>query len=169
MNSGAETAAGDILLFMHADTLPPRDYVQLIRAAMEDLEVLGGYFRLNFQPSTPYLRFKEKKVSFRTKNFKMPFGDQAYFIRAPIFCEMGGFQEIPLMEDVEFIRRLRTMGKLVYLQAPVVTSSRHFQRRGTLRASIVNKIVYYGYFLGVSPNRLARLYSRHSKQSIQGF
>ena len=110
-NRGAEAAQGDILLFLHADTILPPDYAQHIREALADPRVQGGYFRLTFFPSSRRLRFKEKMISFRFRTFGLPYGDQAYFVRAAVFRHMGGFAEIPLMEDVEFIRRLTPSGQ----------------------------------------------------------
>lgn len=165
MNLGARAAEGDILLFLHADTLMPDGYDRLIRSALRAPSVVGGYFRLSFSCSTPLLRYQEGTIDLRTRVFRMPYGDQALFVRASVFSLAGGFPDIPIMEDVEFVRRLRRMGKLAYIrEAPVMTSARRFARLGTLRATLRNKITFYGYRLGISPDRLARWYYRGSEQ-----
>ncbi len=160
MNAGARAARGDVLLFVHADTLMPPGYVALIRAALHDPRVVGGYFRMRFFPSTFFLRYLEKTVDLRTRLFRLPFGDQAYFVRASVFALSGGFAEIPLMEDVEFIGRLRRLGRLAHIPSPVKTSARRFVRLGGMRALFRNRLTYLGYILGVSPERLARWYDR---------
>jgi len=165
MNLGAGAAKGDILLFLHADTLLPEGYDRLIRSALRTPSVVGGYFRLRFSRSSPLLRYKERTINLRTRVFRMPYGDQALFVRAPVFSLAGGFPDIPIMEDVELVRRLRRMGKLAYVRnAAVSTSARRFTRLGTLRATLRNKATFYGYRLGLSPDRLARWYYRDTEQ-----
>jgi rSAM/selenodomain-associated transferase 2/rSAM/selenodomain-associated transferase 1 len=158
MNLGAREASGDILLFVHADTLLPERYSAFIREALTDPKVVGGAFAWKVEPSTPFLRYIEKNVAWRTKIFRMPYGDQAYFVRASVFREIGGYMDIPLMEDVEFIRRLRKIGKMAYIPQPVVTSPRRYQRRGPVRTSLRNKITLFGYYLGIHPERLSKFY-----------
>ena len=168
LNRGAEAAQGDILLFLHADTHLPPDYAVRIRRSLSDPRVQGGYFRLKFFPSSRRLRVKEKMIAIRSRGFGIPYGDQAYFVRAAVFRHMDGFPEIPLMEDVEFFRNLKKLGKLVYITSPVLTSARRFLRYGQLRATFRNKLTYLGYRLGVSPERLAAFYyakSRKQKRS----
>lgn len=158
MNLGAREASGDILLFLHADTLLPENYSEFIREALSDPKVVGGAFAWKVEPSTPFLRYLEKNVAWRTKIFQMPYGDQAYFVRISVFREMGGYADIPLMEDVEFIRRLRKIGKLAYIPHPVVTSPRRYQRRGPVRTALRNKLTLFGYYLRVPPERLSKFY-----------
>jgi hypothetical protein len=158
MNLGAREATGDILLFLHADTRLPKNYSDFIREALGNPKVVGGAFAWKVEPSTPFLKYLEKNVAWRTKIFQMPYGDQAYFVRASVFREMGGYAEIPLMEDVEFIRRLRKIGKPAYIPHPVVTSPRRYQRRGPVRTALRNKLTLFGYYLKVPPKRLSKFY-----------
>jgi rSAM/selenodomain-associated transferase 2/rSAM/selenodomain-associated transferase 1 len=158
MNLGAREALGDILLFLHADTLLPGNYSVFIRKALTDPNVVGGAFAWRVEPSTPFLRYLEKNVAWRTKIFQMPYGDQAYFVRTSVFREMGGYADIPLMEDVEYIRRLRKIGKLAFITQPVVTSPRRYQKRGPVRTTLRNKLTLFGYYLRVPPERLSKFY-----------
>ncbi len=158
MNLGAQEASGAILLFLHADTLLPENYAESIRAALTDPKVVGGAFAWRVEPSTAFLKYIEKNVAWRTRIFRMPYGDQAYFVRTSVFREMNGYAEIPLMEDVEFIRRLRKIGNLATIPHPVVTSPRRYQRRGPVRTTLRNKLTLFGYYLGIPPERLSRFY-----------
>ncbi|MGD2294946.1 MAG: TIGR04283 family arsenosugar biosynthesis glycosyltransferase [Candidatus Aminicenantes bacterium] len=158
MNRGAREASGDILLFLHADTLLSEDYPRLIREAMNESGVVGGAFAWKVEPSTPILRYLELNVAWRTRIFRMPYGDQAYFVRTSVFREIGGYANIPLMEDVEFIRRLRKAGKLVFISKPVVTSPRRYEKFGPVRTALRNKLALFGYYLGIPPDRLAKFY-----------
>lgn len=158
MNAGAEKASGDILLFLHADTLLPSGFSNLVRHAMSDPKIAGGYFAWKVYPTSPMLRYVQMTVNWRTRIFGFPYGDQAFFVRASLFHQMGGYAPIPLMEDVEFIRRLKKMGKVAFIPAPVITSPRLFQTQGALRTTLKNKVILFGYFFGVSPQRLAQMY-----------
>jgi rSAM/selenodomain-associated transferase 2/rSAM/selenodomain-associated transferase 1 len=158
MNEGASKASGDILLFLHADTILPENYADLIRHTLSNPNVPGGSFALRFCPTTRHLNFKAKTISFRTTVLRKPYGDQAIFVRASLFRLMGGYADIPLMEDVEFVNRLRKRGKLAFIREPVVTNSRRFESRGRIKATLMNKLTKMGYALGVSPERLSRFY-----------
>ncbi len=163
MNEGAQEASGDIFLFLHADTLLPDDFPTHVRQAMSDPKVAGGAFAWRVLPSTPLLRVTEKTVNWRTKFFQLPYGDQVIFVRASLFHEMGGYADIPLMEDVEFIRRLRKIGELIIIPDPVVTSSRRFMELGPLRTIVLNKLMILGYSLKISPKKLAQIYYKKHK------
>ena len=164
LNAGASEATGDLLLFLHADTILPDNFLSLIRQQMTSPEVVGGSFALKIQPSTPLLRYIERNVTWRTKLFRLPYGDQAIFVRASLFRLMGGYVDIPLMEDVEFIRRLRKRGRLAFIPVPVITSSRRYSKTGALRAILKNKLVLFGYYLKISPSRLAQFYYKKEKE-----
>ncbi len=157
LNAGAAAAAGDILLFLHADTRPPEHCAELVRGALDDPEIAGGHFALKFEPCPPLLKVNEVTANLRSRLFRLPFGDQAIFVRNSLFRLLGGYREIPLMEDVEFARRLRLAGRTVFLRPPVRTSSRNYAGR-YWRTNVKNKIIFIGYFLGVSPGRLAKIY-----------
>jgi rSAM/selenodomain-associated transferase 2 len=160
LNAGAHQASGDILLFLHADTILPEKYAELIRNSLANPNVPGGSFSLRFSPTTRPLNFKAKTISFRTIAFRKPYGDQALFVRASLFRLMRGYADIPLMEDVEFVNRLRKRGKMAFIREPVVTDSRRFESQGRIKATLRNKLTKMGYALGVSPERLAHFYYR---------
>jgi rSAM/selenodomain-associated transferase 2 len=164
MNAGASVASGDLLLFLHADTILPDNFSSLIRQAMTDPEVVGGSFALKIQPSTPLLWYIERNVTWRTKLFRLPYGDQAIFVKASLFHLMGGYADIALMEDVEFVRRLRKIGKIAFVPVPVITSSRRYEKMGALRAILKNKLVLFGYYLKIPPSRLAQFYYKKRKR-----
>jgi rSAM/selenodomain-associated transferase 2 len=158
MNAGAAGAEGDILLFLHADTRLPDNFAERIRDALSEPETAGGAFSLKFQPITPLLRITEKTINWRTRYLSLPYGDQAYFVRTSLFRQMGGYADIPIMEDVEFLRRLKKRGKLAFISDPVESSSRLFRENGVIRTTLRNKVVFFGYLFGVSPARLRRMY-----------
>ncbi|MFC2164905.1 TIGR04283 family arsenosugar biosynthesis glycosyltransferase [Acidobacteriota bacterium] len=160
MNIGAQKASGDILLFLHADTHLPQGFAQLIRQQMANPDVPGGSFALRFHPSRWLLNIDSKGIAFRTRFLQEPYGDQAIFVKASLFHLMSGYAEIPLMEDMEFVRRLNKRGRMAYIREPVVTSSRRYSRHGGVRVISRNKLVKIGFALGVSPERLARFYNK---------
>jgi len=164
MNVGAQRASGDILFFLHADTHLPHGFAQLIREQMANPDVPGGSFALRFHPSSLLLDIDAKGIAFRTRFLQRPYGDQAIFVRASLFHLLGGYVEIPLMEDVEFIRRLNKRGRMAFIREPVITSSRRYIKHGGARVIFRNKITKLGFAFGVSPERLARFYYKSHKK-----
>ena len=110
MNRGAALATGDVLLFLHADTLLPSNAFGLIKAAMNDKGFVGGAFDLGFNTRRKIFRITEAYVFLRTRLTMRPFGDQAIFIRHHHFAQLGGYRDIPVMEDVELMKRIRKRG-----------------------------------------------------------
>lgn len=158
MNLGTQHASGDVLLFQHADTDITAAHLTAIRAAMKTAGVIGGAFYRKFDERHPRLMWLESVARFFTRNGGTLFGDQSVFVRREVFLRLGGFAEIPLMEDVEFSRRLRAAGRVVVLDPPVQTSSRRHLREGAWRKTIQNGLIILLYKLGVSPERLHRWY-----------
>jgi rSAM/selenodomain-associated transferase 2 len=156
MNAGAAEAGGDVMLFLHADTLLPKDALAQVRVALDDPSVEGGAFRLQFDTSTSLLRF----YSFCTR-FPVPrlcFGDRALFVRSRVFESLGGYPDIPIFEDVELVRMLHDRGGFVFLDAYVTTSSRRFLTGGPLRQQLRNAVLWALYVRGTDPHRLAKWY-----------
>jgi rSAM/selenodomain-associated transferase 2 len=164
MNAGAMVATGEILLFLHADTRLPPNFDRLIRAAVsiplqEGIKpAIAGAFTLQIDAPMRSLRWIEKGVSWRSKWLKMPYGDQGIFLTATTFHQLGGFADLPIMEDFVLIRRLQSLGAIKIISASVVTSPRRWLKRGVIQTTLINQIIVIGYFLGVSPQRLAAWY-----------
>lgn len=160
MNLGAGAASGDVIVFQHSDTDLEETHLAAIEAAMSDPEIIGGAFYRKFDRRHPRLLWLESVARFLTRHGGTLYGDQSIFVRRDIFLELGGFAKIPLMEDVEFSRRLRAAGKVAVLDPPVRSSARRHLRKGAWRTSIQNGLFIVLYRLGVSPHRLHRWYYR---------
>lgn len=162
MNAGAREASGDLLLFLHADTRLPTGWANLVRKELDKPGVAGGAFNLGLDENSRWSQIIEGLANMRSRWLHMPYGDQAIFIGSDLFHRMGGFAEMPIMEDFEFVRRLRKRGRISIIPEPVVTSARRWRESGVWWTTAVNLAVIIGYFLGVPPRLLARLY--HFKQ-----
>ena len=160
MNLGAAAATGDILLFLHADTRVPHLFDTHIRAALDEPNVVAGAFQLHIDGPERTLRLIEWGTNVRSRYLQMPYGDQAMFLRAETFRRMGGFRDLPIMEDFEFARRLRRCGRLVILPQMVATSARRWHTLGPWRTTWTNQLIIVSYLLGMSVDRLARWYSQ---------
>jgi rSAM/selenodomain-associated transferase 2 len=159
MNRGAALATGDVLLFLHADTLLPSNAFGLIKAAMNDKGFVGGAFDLGFNTRRKIFRITEAYVFLRTRLTKMPFGDQAIFIRHHHFVQLGGYRDIPVMEDVELMKRIRKRGdRIRIIPEKVRTSARRYEQEGVVYTTIRNGMLQLQYALGVPPERLVRWY-----------
>lgn len=160
MNAGAAAATGDILLFLHADTRLPIGFDIWARQALAKAGTVGGAFLLEIDALSKSLRLVETGVNWRSRFLQMPYGDQAIFLKTATFEILGGFPDLPLMEDFEFVRRLKKQGRIEIVPQPVLTSARRWQQLGVLKTTAINQIVIIAYFLGVSPDRLAFWYIR---------
>ena len=160
MNQAASKAIGEILLFLHADTHLPRKFEEEVESALSCPEVAGGAFRLRIRGDSRSLRLIELGVQIRSRHLGFPYGDQAIFLRARTFQELEGFKEMPIMEDLDLILRLRRMGKIVILRAAVETSPRRWSQLGVLKTTLINQVALAAYLSGISPDRIARFYRR---------
>jgi rSAM/selenodomain-associated transferase 2 len=160
MNAGASAASGDVLLFLHADTTLEKGWSRSIQETFDDSSFAGGAFTFSVDnPSTKY-RLLETWVRMRCALFELPFGDQAIFIRRDVFRISGGYRDIPLMEDVDLIKRMKRTGRIAVLDKKAITSDRRWTDKGLLKTASINQITMLLYKLGVSPERLFRLYYR---------
>ncbi|MEE8348986.1 MAG: TIGR04283 family arsenosugar biosynthesis glycosyltransferase, partial [Acidobacteriota bacterium] len=162
MNAGAKAARGEFLVFLHADTRLPARFADHVRRILGTTGVAAGAFQLKIDHPAPGLRIVERGANWRSKYLKSPYGDQAIFLRRQLFNKVGGFPELPIMEDFQLIRRVRRQGRIVIAPAAVLTSPRRWQRMGSWRVTLINQVVIMGFLLGVDPGRLARWYGRGS-------
>lgn len=161
MNAGAASATGDILLFLHADTRLPADFDTFVRAALLQSNAIAGAFALRIDAPLWSLRLIEIGVNWRSRILQMPYGDQAIFLKAMVFQKMGSFPELPMMEDFEFIRRLRRLGRITIIPSPVLTSARRWLQKGIIKTTLINQIAIIAYLSGVSPEKIKRWYRRN--------
>jgi rSAM/selenodomain-associated transferase 2 len=158
MNLGAAASSGDVIVFQHCDTCLDDSHLEAIQVALADPRVIGGAFYRKFDGRHPRLMWLESFSRFLTRHGGTLYGDQSIFVRRDVFEKLGGFAKIPLMEDVEFSRRLRAAGKIAVLDPPIASSARRHQRKGAWRTTIQNGLFIVLYNLGVSPHRLHRWY-----------
>lgn len=168
MNQGAGAASKDILLFLHADTLLPENFNRHVLGALTQPGVAAGAFELRIDSSVPFLRLTERMANWRSRYLNMPYGDQAIFMFSNVFRQIGGFPNLPIMEDFELIRRLRKKGDVVTIFEPVVTSPRRWLNHGILRTTLINQLIVLCYYMGISPDTIARLYRRSKGISCKG-
>ena len=157
MNAAAGIARGEWLLFLHADSELPADWLDAFEATAI-AGTVGGWFQFALDDSAWQARLIERGVALRVHLLRLPYGDQGIFVRRRTFAAMGGYRDIPLMEDVDFVRRLARAGKVVQVPRALVTSARRFTHDGWFRRSAQNLALLSLYFCGVSPARLARWY-----------
>ncbi len=159
MNHGAALASGTILLFLHADTRLPENAFTHISGTMRDQLVVGGAFDLGLDTRRCIFRITERYVFFRTRVTRIPFGDQAIFLRKEYFSAIGGYRDIPLMEDVEIMSRIKKRGdRINIIPEKVRTSPRRWEEEGILYCTVRNMALQVLFALGVSPERLVAWY-----------
>ena len=158
MNAAARRASGEWVLFHHADTGLTRAHVQSLAALKTRAEIVGGAFHRKFDARHPHCRWIEPIERWRNRRFGTLFGDQSIFVRRDHFHRLGGFADIPLMEDVEFSKRLRRSGPLALLDPPVATSTRRHAKFGAWKTTLTNATLISLYHLGVPPERLHAWY-----------
>lgn len=164
MNAGAAIAQGKSLLFLHSDTQLPSNYQKLIAETLSQPQVIAGAFELAIDSTIKSLRLVEIMVKIRSRFCSLPYGDQAIFITKKTFIAVGGFEQLPIMEDFEFIQRLKRQGKIAIAPASVITSSRRWQKLGVIKATLINQLIILGYYLGISPLKLKNFYRGIGKQ-----
>ena len=156
MNLGARHAWGDTLLFLHADTLIPFDLIAQISQALAEHQ--WGFFHVRMSGHHPMLRLVAGLMNLRSCLSGIGTGDQAIFITRSLFEQVGGFAPIPLMEDLEFCKRLRRKGRPACIRSPVTTSSRRWESQGLIRTVLLMWRLRWAYSRGADPEQLAKRY-----------
>ena len=160
MNAGARAAAGEILWFLHVDVQLPSGCLEQIARAMNDAHTVGGFFRIRLPGSRFIYRLTDSFAHYAGIFLRMRCGDHGIFCRRKVFDEIGGFPEVPLMEDVEFFRRLRRRGRVIIIPERLVASSRRYEAVGRCRLTFAYALIAALYVLKVPLSRLGQLYAR---------
>ena len=159
MNEGAKSSRGEILLFLHADTQLPNDAKKMIDMTLADQRMVGGWFDVQFDRPSMWGTIISRLMNWRSRLSGLATGDQALFVRRSIFEQMGGFADMPLMEDIEFSHRLKQKGATTALTTTVTTSFRRWEQHGPLRTILLMWALRFLYWVGVDPHRLAQFYT----------
>jgi rSAM/selenodomain-associated transferase 2 len=158
MNDGARASRGDILLFLHADTRLPNEAPRIIESALANPAVVGGRFDVQFDTESGWGPLISTFMNWRSRMSSIATGDQAIFVRRHVFEQLDGFSDLPLMEDIEFSRRLKRAGSTAALCQIVKTSFRRWEQQGPLRTILLMWTLRFLYWTGVNPARLSRWY-----------
>jgi rSAM/selenodomain-associated transferase 2 len=158
MNEGAKASRGEVLLFLHADTQLPDDAKTRIDMALADRWIVGGRFDVRFDRPSMWGTIISRIMNWRSRLSGIATGDQALFVRRPIFEQMGGFADMQLMEEIDFSRRLKRMGATAALSATVTTSFRRWDRHGPLRTILLMWTLRFLYWIGISSSHLVEWY-----------
>src|SRR5579862_5455547 len=156
MNAGAAQGDGDAFLFLHADTMLPQAADRLIATALEDRA--WGRFDLRIAGRHPLLAIVARMINWRSRATGIATGDQAIFVARQAFFSVGGFPDLPLMEDIAISRRLKRLCRPFCISMPVVTSGRRWEHHGVLRTIVLMWRLRLAYYFGAEPARLARHY-----------
>jgi len=159
MNTGARAARGEILWFVHVDAKLPLQCLDEIARIMDDPNVVGGYFRIRLPRSLVY-RLTDSFAHYAGILLRMRCGDHGIFCRRTTFLDIGGFPDVPLMEDVEFFRRLRRCGRVQYSERRIIVSPRRYEALGRTRLTLAYGLLATLYVFGVPLPTLARIYKR---------
>jgi rSAM/selenodomain-associated transferase 2 len=160
MNTGAAAASGDIFWFLHADTEVPADCVQKIYDVLRDPEVVGGFFRIRIPSRHFVYRLTDSFAHYAGLLLQMRFGDHGFFCRRAVFRGIGGFPQLPLMEDAKFFQKLRRHGRIAIISSRLISSPRRYERIGPWRLTLSYGLIALLYCLRVPIQILVRIYRR---------
>ncbi len=156
-NMGAAAATGEILLFLHSDVWLEAGAIEGVEAATA-AGYVGGAFTQRIEGEHFLYRLIERGANFRARHLKVFYGDGGIFLRRAYFYAIGGFPDIPIMEEIGFSKKLRQLGKTTLVDRVIHISPRRWEKRGIVRTTLLNWFITFLYFLGISPFRLAKLY-----------
>ena len=160
LNAGAHAARGEILWFLHVDVTVPTECLNEIGRIMGSPGVAGGFFRIRLPRSQPIYRLTDGFAHYAGLLLGMRCGDHGIFCRRSVFIEVGGFPEVPLMEDVEFFRRLRRRGRVRHSRKRIVVSPRRYEAIGRARLTFAYGLIATLYLFGASLPKLSAMYQR---------
>jgi rSAM/selenodomain-associated transferase 2 len=160
LRMGGENTTGDVVLFLHADTRLESGWQEAIRQALSDPECAGGAFTFRFAERGARERWIELGVALRIALFRLPYGDQALFVRRSVLERMGGIPIVPMMEDLDLVRAIKHAGRLKILRPKAITSSRRYERAGGLRTVVLHQWALLAWWLGLDRGRLAKRMGR---------
>jgi rSAM/selenodomain-associated transferase 2 len=167
MNAGAKVARGEVIWFLHVDLLLPLNALEMIEATLQDRRCVGGCFRLRFPRPEPIYRISDSLGNLGVEVFGFALGDHGIFCRRNIFLKVGGYPEVPILEDAEIYRRLHRVGRMIQLRPEIVCSPRTYEKHGPYRTTAVYFLILVLYVAGVSILSLSRIHGwfRQTKMS----
>lgn len=160
MNYGAANAKGEVLLFLHADCVLTTNAFNKLKELLKEPTYVGGAFSLQIDSKKYLLKFISNAVNLRSRFLHLVYGDQAIFVRKKRFIELKGFLIMPIMEDVEFYRRLKASGATILLNEKILTSARRWEKEGIIYTTLRNWALLVMYYMGIPTKQLEKLY-RH--------
>jgi rSAM/selenodomain-associated transferase 2 len=160
MQLGVRATRGEILLFLHADTILPSGYHRDVHATLSRPGTAAGAFKLEIRDSSIGMRIVAHSTNIRSRWFQLPYGDQALFLTREVFHRAGGYPNLPIMEDYVLVRALQRLGRIRLTRSAVVTSDRRWRTLGPFQTTVINQVMILGFSLGVPPERLARFYRK---------
>ncbi len=158
LNAGARVAQSDVFWFLHADSLIPEEAVSSIGDALENTRTVGGYFRIQLPRDRLIYRATDTLAHYLGLLTRIRCGDHGIFCRRAVFEEIGGFPNVPLMEDVEFYRSLCRRGRVTVVRSPIMTSPRRYEQVGPIRLTLAYALIVALYLLGIPLRILAAIY-----------
>jgi rSAM/selenodomain-associated transferase 2 len=158
LNAGAKLAGGEALFFVHADSLIPSDAITAVAEILSSGRFVGGAFSIAANSSRPSIQFIYRAANWRSRRLLLPYGDQGIFALASAFQALGGYREIPLMEDIDFVRRLKRLGSTVILPQAIITSIRRLEQEGVVYGTLRNMALAALFLMGGSPHVLQKYY-----------
>ena len=162
-HAGAKAASGDFFLFLHCDTRLPHNFTTHVRKILEQEGVAAGAFQLAINAQGLGYRIIEYSANLRSRLLKLPYGDQALFMKKETYFAANGFPDQPILEELDLLSRLKNLGRIVIAPAYATTSARRWQQHGIMKTTIVNQLMLTGWVMGISSERLASWYYKRQK------